>query len=92
MNLDPRSRLHNTEMGVLVNSSEFAREIGAFFDEAVQPVRAYQLVLLADDPSRIVWITEDGGASVRHEREPLASWWRRFLTNVLAVLVPEEMP
>ena len=91
MNLDPRSRLHNTELAVLVNSSEFARGIGAFFDEAIQPARAYQLVLAASDPPHLVWITEEGGAAVRHEREPFASWWRRFLTNVLAVLVPEEL-
>jgi putative cardiolipin synthase len=91
MNLDPRSRLHNTEMGVLVTSGEFVRGIGAFFDEAIQPARAYRLALSPDDRPHIVWITEDGGDAVRHEREPLASWWRRFLTNVLAVLVPEEM-
>jgi putative cardiolipin synthase len=91
MNLDPRSRLHNTEVAVLVESSELARSIGAFFDEAVQPARAFRLVLSADDPAHIVWITEDGGAEVRHEREPLAGWWRRFLTNVLAVLIPEQL-
>jgi putative cardiolipin synthase len=91
MNLDPRSRLHNTEVAVLVDSSELARSIGAFFDEAIQPARAFQLVLSADDPAHIVWITEDGGAGVRHEREPLAGWWRRFLTNVLAVLIPEQL-
>ena len=91
MNLDPRSRLHNTELAVLVNSSEFARGIGAFFDEAIQPARAYQLVLSASDPPHLVWITEEGGAAVRHEREPFASWWQRFLTNVLAAVVPEEL-
>jgi putative cardiolipin synthase len=91
MNLDPRSRLHNTEVAVLVDSSELARDIGAFFDEAIQPARAFQLVLSADDPAHIVWITEDGGVGVRHEREPLAGWWRRFLTNVLAVFIPEQL-
>jgi putative cardiolipin synthase len=91
MNLDPRSRLHNTEMAVLVDSSELAASIGAFFDEAIRPAHAYRLVLSADDPPHIAWITEEGGAGVRHEREPPASWWRRFLADVLAVLVPEEL-
>lgn len=90
MNLDPRSRLLNTEVAVLVDSSELARSIGAFFDDAVQPARAFRVVLSADDPAYIVWTPEDG-AGVRHEREPLAGWWRRFLTNVLAVFIPEQL-
>ena len=76
---------------MLVDSSELAAGIGAFFDEAVQPARAFRLVLSADDPARIVWIAEDGGAEVRHEREPLVGWWRSLLTSVLAVLIPEQL-
>jgi putative cardiolipin synthase len=91
MNLDPRSRLHNTEVAVLVENSELAGSIGALFDEAIQPARAFQLMLSAGDPARIVWITTDGGAAMRHEREPLAGWWRRFLANVLAAFIPEEL-
>ena len=91
MNLDPRSRLLNTEVAVLVDSSELASSIGAFFDEATQSARAFQLVLSADDRPHIVWTTEGDGVEVRHEREPLASWWRRFLTSVLAIFIPEQL-
>ena len=76
---------------MLVENSELAGSIGALFDEAIQPARAFQLMLSAGDPARIVWITTDGGAAMRHEREPLAGWWRRFLANVLAAFIPEEL-
>ena len=91
MNLDPRSRRHNTEVAVLVENGELARDIGGFFDEAVHPARAFQVVLSANDPAGIVWITLDDGAVVRYEREPLAGWWRRILANVLAELIPEDL-
>jgi putative cardiolipin synthase len=35
MNLDPRSRLHNTEVAVLLESAELGLRIGTLFDEAV---------------------------------------------------------
>ena len=91
MNLDPRSRLHNTEVAVLVDNRELALGIGAFFDEAVQPARAFQVVLSANDPVRIAWVTVVDGAVVRYEREPFAGWWQRFLANVLAVIIPEDL-
>jgi putative cardiolipin synthase len=91
MNLDPRSRLHNTEVGVLVESRELARSIGGFFEEAVHPERAFRLIPSADDAARIVWIGEDGDAEVRYDGEPLTTFWRRLVTDLLAAVIPEHL-
>jgi putative cardiolipin synthase len=92
MNLDPRSRLHNTEVALLVESSELARGIGEFFDEAVKPTRAFRLALAhPDDRGRIVWLSDESGRERRYDAEPLAGWWRRLLTNVVAPLIPKDL-
>ena len=51
MNLDPRSQIHNTEIGVVVTSPEIAQEMGEWFDRNVEKI-AFRLELKKD---------EDGG-------------------------------
>jgi putative cardiolipin synthase len=91
MNLDPRSRVHNTEVAVLLESPELAGGIGRFFDEAIQPQRAFRIVSSADDAARPVWIARDGDAEVRYDREPLTSFWQRLVTEFLGAAIPEHL-
>jgi putative cardiolipin synthase len=91
MNLDPRSRQSNTEVAVLLESAELGLRLGALFDEAVQPARAFRVELARNDPAQPVWVAEEAGTEVRYDREPLAGIWRRFLAKLLGVFAPEDL-
>jgi putative cardiolipin synthase len=92
MNLDPRSRRHNTELAVLIESAELAKRVADLFGEGVQPARAYQVELA--DPNRVdaglVWITEGDGKPVRYTSEP-ASFGKRLSAGLLSIFAPEDM-
>ena len=45
MNLDPRSRKLNTEMGVIVDCPDLAEALSKYFDRATAPENAYHVVL-----------------------------------------------
>lgn len=93
MNLDPRSRLSNTEVGLLIDSPEFGTQLGALFDAAVRPDRAYRVgreeTLQGD--VRLYWTGEQDGRPVRHDVDPLAGRWKRALSSLLEALAPEEL-
>jgi len=93
MNLDPRSRLSNTEVAVSVESAALGAQLGELFDEAASPDQAFR-VALADprnERSPLGWTGEENGKPVSFTSEPLAGWWRRFVSTVLGALAPEEM-
>lgn len=93
MNLDPRSRLLNTEIGVLIDSATLGEQIGILFDEATNQDQTFRVTLAApgDETARLVWDGRDGGKAVRYDSEPLASWWRNLLAHLLGALAPEEL-
>jgi cardiolipin synthase C len=92
MNLDPRSRLHNTEVAVLLESAQIGADLATLFEEAVQPVRAFRVVLTGAVPEQttLLWITEEDGKEVHYNQEP-AGFWRRFFSGVLGSLAPDEL-
>ena len=93
MNLDPRSRLLNTEIGVLIDSATLGEQIGTLFDEATDLDQAFRVRLATpgDETSPLVWDGRDDGKAVRYVREPRASWWRKLLANLFGALAPEEL-
>jgi putative cardiolipin synthase len=93
MNLDPRSRLSNSEIAVLIESPILAQQIGALFEEATSPEQAFgvELTELGDANAALAWRGSENGQPVRYEDEPLASWWRRLVAGLLGVLAPEEL-
>lgn len=92
MNLDPRSRLHNTEVALLLQSEQIGARLGTFFDEATQPAHVFRLAAVSrQDTLQIVWVTEEGSRQIRYYREPLAGPWRRLLSKVLGALAPEDL-
>src|SRR5690606_30132565 len=82
MNMDPRSRLLNTEMGVIVDSPALARRIMQFFDSATQPENAFRVELAPDagePPLRapMRWTARDDGRTVTFDHDPETSAARR---------------
>jgi putative cardiolipin synthase len=93
MNLDPRSRRLNTEVALKIESAALGHELTALFDEATTLEQAFRVGL--DEPGHagatVHWQSIEDDRPVRYSREPLASAWRRFLSDVLGALAPEEL-
>ena len=93
-NQDPRSRRHNTESWIAIDSPELVSKLVGLFEESTQRDHSYRVVLRApdkQDDDALRWITEDQGRTVHHDTEPAASWWLRFWASVLAIVVPEDL-
>lgn len=88
MNFDQRSMHINTEIGLIIDSSELASQLVARFEAMVQPVNAYQLVLHANGTggrAGLVWRTQEGTNSVELDREPARSDWQRAEVNFISL-------
>ena len=93
MNLDPRSRLTNTEVAVLIDSEVIGREISTWLDEATSLERSFRPALVepANPASPLVWHGQDDDQAVRYTSEPLASWWQRITSALMGVVIPEDL-
>jgi len=83
-NLDQRSLLLNTEMGVIIASPKLAGWLGEQFDSAIPQV-AYEVKLGADGRS-LEWIERTTQGEVRYETEPGTSWFQRRGVDVMSIL------
>lgn len=75
-NLDPRSAVLNTEMGLLFDCPALAAPLRDAVDLAL-PALAYRVQL--DPEGRLRWEAQQDGAVAVYTQEPKASRWRRFL-------------
>jgi putative cardiolipin synthase len=93
MNLDPRSRLSNTEVAVLIESPVLGEQLATLFEEAASLDQAFRVELTdpGSEDAPLAWTGKEEGKPVRYTSEPLASWWRRFISGVLGALAPEEL-
>lgn len=93
MNLDPRSRLANTEVAVLIESAVLGGRLGTLFDEAASPEQAFRVELTepGNENAPLSWTGREEGRLVRYGSEPLASGWRRLVSSVLGALAPEAL-
>ncbi len=95
-NLDPRSVVHNTEMGVLFESPELATALGDSADNQLMQ-RAYRLELTSlsgngqSSTPALQWVTEENGEEVRYRQEPETSFFQRFGTGFLSIFVIESL-
>jgi putative cardiolipin synthase len=86
-NLDPRSGLLNTEIGLYVESPQLAAQVIEYMDEGVQPENSYRLQL--DGDGNLEWVTETGGKPESYSKEPGASFWQRFVSGFIGILPVE---
>ncbi len=87
LNLDPRSVLINTEVGVVIDNEDLA----ATASDSIQAVlrdNAFQVLL--DEEGELFWLGHDEGVATRYETEPLVSAWRRFGVWFLGLLPLES--
>ena len=93
MNLDPRSRLSNTEVAVLIESAVLGDQLGTLFEEATALDQSFRVELTepGNENAPLAWTGKEDDKMVRYTSEPLASWWRRLVSGLLGALAPEDL-
>jgi putative cardiolipin synthase len=88
MNFDERSRVLNTEVGLIIDSPELARQTAARFDAIVAPANSYRVMLRADGPGapQLGWRTQEGDRMIDYDVEPARSDWERTKAEFLSLL------
>ncbi|MGW8192859.1 MAG: phospholipase D family protein [Desulforhopalus sp.] len=91
LNLDPRSVIENTEIGIIIESPELAGELDNAFTRGIDKV-AFRLELKTDNDGfeYIVWHGLVDGKQQTLFAEPHTSFWQRFTTGVLRLLPVES--
>jgi putative cardiolipin synthase len=94
MNMDQRSKLLNTEMGLIVDSPALAAAVKQFFGHATLPANAYRVILVArglPHAGRMRWLASDGGKPVSYAHDPDVGMMRRLEVWMLRLLPIEGM-
>jgi putative cardiolipin synthase len=94
LNMDQRSKLLNTEMGVIIDSPPLALAVKQFFDSAILPENAFQVVLQKSPESgaiRMTWLWHEGGKTMSNQSDPGASEMRRLEVWVMRLLPIEGL-
>jgi putative cardiolipin synthase len=89
MNLDPRSDSTNTELGLIADCPELAREVARVLQ--VSSRRSAYRVRFAATEQRLEWLIDDEHGEVVYETEPEATPWLRFRNMLLSPFVPEHL-
>jgi len=91
LNFDPRSVLWNTEVGILIDSSELASEVHKLTQQGTSPAVSYEVRLIErNGDARLIWIAEDDGQRKVLLHEPGGAW-RRFNAWFSRVIGLERM-
>lgn len=95
-NMDPRSRKHNTEVGVMIDSTELSKQVIQLYQETTRPENSLRLALhdvnngISPDNKMIVWYTKEKNKEVVFYREPMAGIWRRIGSNFMRLFPIEN--
>ncbi len=91
MNFDLRSMHLNTEIGLIIDSPELARQAATRFEAMVEPANAYAVELRRKGNSNaLVWRTLEDGRLVEYDREPARSGGQRVQVKLLSLLNLDE--
>jgi len=94
MNLDQRSLHLNTEIGLIIESPELARQIALRFESIAQPANSYVLALGEADglgQRHVVWRTLEDGKPTEYDQEPAVTLWQRTKVDLLSLLPIDEL-
>jgi putative cardiolipin synthase len=88
LNLDPRSIEINAEMGLLIDSPEFASGMADAVAERLSTA-AYRLV--ENKNGKLEWHARIDGEEVIETKEPLTSRWRRFQAWFMKIVPDSQL-
>jgi putative cardiolipin synthase len=94
LNMDQRSKLLNTEMGLIIDSAPLAQAVREFFDNATLPANSYQVSLLQPPTAKpgeapMSWQWSEDGHAMSGQSDPGVSK-ERLLAVFLMKLLPIE--
>lgn len=87
LNLDPRSIDLNSEMGLFLDSPQFA---DAQADRLDADLRLYTYRVVLDDKGRLEWRYDGDAEPTTTRSEPQAGFWRRFSAGFYGLLPIED--
>jgi putative cardiolipin synthase len=87
-NMDPRSRVWNSEIALIVRDPDFARQVLQEMERDFAPEASWRLSL--DDTGTLIWTGESADELVQLTKDPGSSWWDRFLWGMLRLLPLEN--
>ena len=88
LNLDPRSIEINAEMGLLIDSPEFANGMAEAVEEGLAAA-AYKLV--ENERGRLEWHATIDGEEIIETKEPQTSAWRRFNAWLMKIVPDSQL-
>ena len=91
LNLDPRSFYENSEIGVVITSTETAATMAEEFEQVTEN-GAFRLELVTDedDNEYILWHGLEDGEMVTFEHDPYTSIWRRMGVGFMRIMPIES--
>ncbi len=89
MNMDARSARINSELGLVIRSSDIARQVTSLLDD-ISADGSYKLKLI-DHSNQIEWSSGEPGAERTWYTDPETTRLQRFTLKLLAPFAPEEL-
>ena len=87
-NMDPRSRIWNSEIGLLINSEEFAEKVLEIMETDLEPVNSYRVTL--DEKGKLQWTAEGPDGPQVWNKEPDTTAWKRFTLRFMSWIPMEK--
>jgi putative cardiolipin synthase len=88
LNLDPRSIEINAEMGLLIDSPEFAGGMAVAVEERLEAA-AYRLQV--NERGKLEWHARIDGIEIIETKDPLTSWWLRFQAWIMKIVPDSQL-
>jgi phosphatidylserine/phosphatidylglycerophosphate/cardiolipin synthase-like enzyme len=88
LNMDARSAITNSELGLVIRSPEISRQVTNLLDD-ISTDGSYKLQL--DHNNRIVWTSGDPGAQQTWHSDPKTSLTERLWLKALSPFAPDEL-
>ncbi len=88
MNMDARSARTNSEMGLVMRSTELARQVISLLDD-ISADGSYRLELDRDDA--IVWSSGEPGSEKRWYRDPETTRLQRLSLKIISMFASEDL-
>ncbi|MFC1534125.1 phospholipase D-like domain-containing protein [Thermodesulfobacteriota bacterium] len=84
MNLDPRSMIQNTEIGLIITSPELADQIITAFKRDIDPKNSWRVLL--DENGSVIWKSRAG----TRKSQPAKNIWQRIQDWLLPASLIED--
>ncbi len=87
-NMDPRSRIWNSEIALLVRSEEFGSIVMAEMEEEFAPGNAYRVDM--DEHGKLFWTIDTDAGEELWTHDPGTTAWRRMITRMIGWIPVEN--